>query len=218
MNDIIGIIIVALTSYLFGSISFATFFSKKLKGIDPKEHGSKNPGTTNVLRTAGVLPAILTLVFDILKGAIPVLLAVFLANWTGMTGGFLLPQIAAVSVILGHMFSIYYKFVGGKGIATGLGVILVLNWEIALIVLIFALLIMALSKYVSLGSISGVLLYFVLSMFLTNSNIISGPTISFVITALIIASLVIFKHRENIKRLKNGEENKISFKKKVDEN
>ena len=217
MDDIIGIILVALASYLLGSISFATIFSKQLKGIDPREHGSKNPGTTNVLRTAGVLPAVLTLIFDILKGVLPILIAVFLARWTNMSHGYLLPQVAGISVILGHMFSIYYKFKGGKGIATGIGVILVLNWQIALIVALFALLVMLLSRYVSLGSISGVTLYFVLSIFLRDANIIAGPTITFVVTALIIAVLIIYKHRENMKRLKKGEENKISFKKK-DEN
>ena len=180
MDDIIGIILVALASYLLGSISFATIFSKQLKGIDPREHGSKNPGTTNVLRTAGVLPAVLTLIFDILKGVLPILIAVFLARWTNMSHGYLLPQVAGISVILGHMFSIYYKFKGGKGIATGIGVILVLNWQIALIVALFALLVMLLSRYVSLGSISGVTLYFVLSIFLRDANIIAGPTITFV--------------------------------------
>lgn len=217
MDDIIGMILIAIMSYLVGSVSFATIFSKKIKGIDPREHGSKNPGTTNVLRTAGILPAVLTLLFDVLKGVLPILLAIFLARWTDMSQGYLLPQIAGVFAILGHMFSVYYKFRGGKGIATGVGVILVLNWQIAIIVIIFALLVMLLSRYVSLGSISGVLLYFVLSIFLIDANIINGPTISFVVTAFIIAVLVVFKHRGNIQRLKKGEENKISFKKKENE-
>lgn len=216
MKDLIGIIIVGIASYLLGSVSFATFFSKQFAGIDPKEHGSKNPGATNVLRTAGILPAVLTFVFDILKGVVPVLLAVFLAKWTEMEHGFLLPQVAGICAILGHMFSIYYKFVGGKGIATGLGVIIVLNWHIALIIFIFALLIIFLSGYVSLGSILGVLLYFVLSMFLSGGSIVSGPTLSFVITALIISMLIFYKHRENIKRLRRGEENQFSYKKKTD--
>lgn len=218
MDDIIGMVLVATISYLIGSISFATIFSKKLKGIDPKEHGSKNPGTTNVLRTAGVLPAVLTLICDVLKGVLPVLISIFLARWTNMTNGYLLPQIAGLFTIIGHMFSLYYKFKGGKGIATGLGVILVLNWQIALIIIVFAILIMTLTRYVSVGSVLAVILYFVLSIFLTDANIIAGPTISFVITAFLIAILVIYKHKENIKRLKKGEENKISFKKKENEN
>ena len=212
MNDILGMILVALVSYLIGSISFATIFSKKLKGIDPREHGSKNPGTTNVLRTAGMLPAFLTLIFDILKGVISVILAVFLAKWTKMEYGYLLVQTAALFVILGHMFPLYYKFKGGKGIATGLGVIFILNWQIGLIVLVFALTVMLLSRYVSLASISAVVLYFVLSIFLTDANIIEGPTLSFVALSILLALLIVFKHRENIKRLKNGEENKLSFK------
>lgn len=218
MNDLIGIVIVIIASYLVGSISFATIFSKKIKGIDPKEHGSKNPGTTNVLRTAGVLPAALTLVFDILKGVFPVLLSVFLAKWTNMTHGYLLPQLAGIFVIIGHMFPLYYKFKGGKGIATGFGVILVLNWQIALIILLFALLVMLLTQHVSLGSLAGIVLYFVLTIFLRDANIIQGPALSFIATALVIAGLVVFKHRENIDRLRKGEENKISFKQKKDEN
>ena len=218
MNDIIGLILVIIVSYLLGSISFATIFSKKFKGIDPREHGSKNPGTTNVLRVAGVLPAILTLIFDILKGVISVLLAYFLAKWTNMQNGFLLVQAAALFSVVGHMFPLYYKFKGGKGIATGLGVIFVLNWQIGLIVVVFALTIMVLSKYVSLGSIAAAILYFVLSMFLVDANIIEGPRYTFVVLAALLAFLMIYKHRTNIKRLKNGEENKISFKKNKEKN
>lgn len=214
MEDIIGIIMITLGSYLVGSISFATIFSKKMKGIDPKDYGSKNAGATNVLRVAGFIPAILTLFFDVLKGVIVVLVAVFLARWTQMNNGYLLPQIASISVVLGHMYPIYYKFKGGKGIATGIGVIFVLNYKIGLIVLVFALMIMIISKYVSLGSISAVILFFVLSIFLKDSFIINGPTFSFAITAFIMAFFMILKHRDNINRLKVGEENKISFKKK----
>ena len=210
-------LIVSILAYFIGSVSFAVIFGRKFAGVDVREKGSKNAGTTNTLRVAGKKAAIFTLICDILKGVLPILVAVFLARWTNMSHGYLLPQVAGISVILGHMFSIYYKFKGGKGIATGIGVILVLNWQIALIVALFALLVMLLSRYVSLGSISGVTLYFVLSIFLRDANIIAGPTITFVVTALIIAVLIIYKHRENIKRLKKGEENKISFKKK-DEN
>lgn len=214
MNDILGIILVALVSYLLGSISFATIFSKKLKGIDIREHGSKNPGTTNVLRTAGFVPALLTLIFDILKGVISVFLALFLARWTNMKDGYLLVQAAALFSILGHMFPLYYKFKGGKGIATGIGVILVLNWQIGLIVIVFDLVIMIITRYMSLASIIAAVLYFVLSIFLVDMNIIEGPRISFAILSFIIATLMIYKHKDNIKRLKDGKENKISFKKK----
>ncbi len=212
MEDILGIILVALSSYLIGSISFATIFSKKLKNIDPRDFGSRNAGATNVLRTAGFLPAILTLIFDIIKGVIPIFIAIFLAQWTDMNNGYILPQIAAMTVVLGHMYPIYYKFKGGKGIATGIGVILTLNWQIGIIVVVFALAIMIVTRYVSLGSMAAAVLFVVLTLFFKDSFIIKGPLISFLITSLIISFFMIFKHRDNIKRLRIGEENKISFK------
>ncbi len=214
MEDLIGIITIAIGSYLLGSVSFAIIFSKKIKGIDPREHGSNNPGTTNVLRTAGPLSALLTLICDVLKGALPVLFAVFLSKWTNMHNGYLLPQIAGIFAVLGHMFPIYYMFKGGKGIATGFGVILTLNWQIALILIVFFIVIVLITRYVSVGSISACILYCVLSIFLTDTNIIQGPMISFLITAVFLSSLLVFRHKGNIQRLKRGEENKISFKKK----
>lgn len=213
IEDLIGMVLISLISYLIGSISFATIFSKKIKGIDPREHGSHNPGATNVLRTAGIKAAILTLLFDLAKGIIVVLFAVFLSKWTNMNNGYILPQLAAFFVIFGHMFPVYYKFKGGKGIATGIGVIFVLNWQIGLIVLVFALLVMLLSRYVSLGSISGAVLYFVLTIFLIDANIVIGPRLPYILNALLIASLIIFKHKDNIQRLRENEENKISFRK-----
>ncbi|NLD07854.1 MAG: acyl-phosphate glycerol 3-phosphate acyltransferase, partial [Lactobacillus sp.] len=117
-----------------------------------------------------------------------------------------------ITVVLGHMYTIYYKFKGGKGIATGIGVILTLNWQIGIIVVVFALSIMIVTRYVSLGSMAAAVLFVVLTLFFKDSFIIKGPLISFLITSLIISFFMIFKHRDNIKRLRIGEENKISFK------
>lgn len=148
--NILGLILVIVYSYLLGSINFAIIISKKLKGIDPREVGSNNPGTTNVLRTAGVLPAVLTLLGDIAKASVAVGLSFFLARWTMMDNGYILVQASMLFVVLGHMFPIFFKFKGGKGIATGIGGLLVLNWQIALIVMVFAITIIIFTRYISL--------------------------------------------------------------------
>lgn len=111
-------------------------------------------------------------------------------------------------VILGHTFPIFFEFRGGKGVATAIGVLLMLNWKIGLICLIFGLVIIAVSKMVSLGSISAAILFPILTIFLQEDFNLIGILISFA-----IALLVVFNHRTNIKRIKEGKENKLSFKK-----
>ena len=119
-----------------------------------------------------------------------------------------LKYIAGFMVILGHTFPIFFEFRGGKGVATAIGVLLMLDWKIGLICLVFGLLIIALSKMVSLGSISAAILFPVLTIFLQEDVGLVGILISF-----LIASLVVFNHRSNIKRIKQGKENKLSLKK-----
>ena len=119
-----------------------------------------------------------------------------------------LKYIAGFMVILGHTFPIFFEFRGGKGVATAIGVLLMLNWKIGLICLVFGLLIIAFSKMVSLGSISAAILFPVLTIFLQENVGLVGIVFSF-----LIAGLVVFNHRSNIKRIKEGKENKLSFKK-----
>jgi len=132
-------VIVAIIAYLIGSISFSVIFGKKIAGIDVREKGSKNAGATNVLRTAGKKAAILTLICDVLKGIFAVLVAYFATKIFSIESGDVLVQIAAVAVVIGHMFPIFFQFKGGKGIATSLGILLIVNWQIGLICLVFAL-------------------------------------------------------------------------------
>ena len=202
-------IIVAVIAYLLGSISFSVIISKKMAGFDVREKGSGNAGSTNVLRTVGKKAAILTLICDVLKGVVAVLVATLVGKIWKELDGALLVQLAGIFVIIGHTFPIFFKFKGGKGVATSLGVLLITNWQIGLICLVFALVLMALTQMVSVGSIGAAILYPVLTLFISQNYIVPG---SYIISSIIIAILVVFNHRSNVKRLLSGTENKISFK------
>lgn len=200
-------ILVAIVAYFIGSISFSVIFSRKFAGFDVRDKGSKNAGSTNVLRTVGTKVALLTLLCDILKGVIAIVVAIIAGKiWTNMNVE-ILKYLAGFFAILGHTFPIFFEFRGGKGVATALGVLITLNWKIGLICLIFALIIIAFTKMVSVGSILSAVLYPILTIFMGDINF-AATTIS-----ILIALLVIFNHRENLKRIKNGTENKLSFKK-----
>lgn len=204
-------IFVPLIAYLLGSISFSVLISKKLAGFDVRKKGSGNAGATNVLRSVGKKAAIITLACDVLKGVVAVLIAYIIGKiFVGLNQS-LLVQLAGIFVIIGHTFPVFFEFKGGKGIATALGVLLITNWNIGLVCLVFALAIMAFTKIVSLGSIAAAILFPILIIFMPNNNyLVSG---NYIIYALILALIVIFNHRANIKRLLNGTENKLSFKK-----
>ena len=215
----VAYIIMAIIAYAIGSINFSVIISKKMAGFDVREKGSGNAGTTNVLRTVGKKAAIITLICDILKGVISVLIALLVGKIAGESANSaIVVEIAALAVVIGHTFPIFFGFRGGKGVATSLGVILVVNWKIGLICLVFALALMALTRMVSLGSISASVLFAVLTMFIRDSYI-GGIDFdfSFIIFGILLAALVIFNHRSNLKRIINGTENKLSFKKKEKE-
>ena len=203
-------IIVAIIAYCLGSISFSVLISKKMAGFDVREKGSKNAGSTNVLRTVGKKAAILTLICDILKGVVAVLIAVLLGNLGEGIDKALLVQIAGLFAVIGHTFPVFFKFKGGKGVATALGVLFIINWQIALICLVFALLIMAITKIVSVGSLAAAVLFPVLALFINTNYITEG---NYFVFGILMAAFIIYNHRANLKRLANRTENKISFKK-----
>ena len=212
----VAYIIIAVIAYLIGSINFSVIISKKMAGFDVREKGSGNAGSTNVLRTVGKKAAALTLVCDILKGVVSVLIALLVGLIAGESvNSAIVVEIAALAVVIGHTFPVFFGFRGGKGVATSLGVILIVNWKIGLICLVFALSLMALTRIVSLGSISAAVLFAVLTMFIRDSYI-GGIEFdfSFIIFGILLAALVIYNHRSNLKRIINGTENKLSFKKK----
>ncbi len=206
-------IIVAVIAYLIGSINFSIIISKKLAGFDVREKGSGNAGSTNVLRTVGKGAAILTLIGDILKGVVAILIALLAGKLVQGLDNSLLVQLAGIFVIVGHTFPVFFGFKGGKGVATSLGVLLMTNWQIGLICLVFALVLMALTRMVSVGSIAAAILFPVLVAFIDQNFIVSASHWNYFIYSILVALLVIFNHRSNLKRIFTGTENKISFKK-----
>ena len=178
-------IIVGIVAYLIGSISFSVIFSKKMAGFDVREKGSGNAGTTNMLRSVGKKAAVITLICDILKGVVSIGIAIIVGNIIKDLDKALLVQIAGILVVVGHTFPIFFGFKGGKGVATSLGVILMTNWKIGLICLIFALVLMALTKMVSVGSIAAAILFPVLTIFLTDTFIVTEGSNYFIYSILL---------------------------------
>jgi glycerol-3-phosphate acyltransferase PlsY len=209
-------IIMAIIAYLIGSINFSVIFSKKMAGFDVREKGSGNAGSTNMLRSVGKKAALITLICDILKGVVSIGIAILLGNVIANMNRELLLQIAGIAVVIGHTFPIFFGFKGGKGVATSLGVLLMSNWQIGLICLVFALVLMLLTRMVSLGSCAAAVLFPVLTLFINDNYTVltegKNGNVYF-IYSLLLAVIVLFNHRSNIKRILNGTENKIGSKK-----
>ena len=210
-------VIVAIVAYLIGSVNFSVIISKKMAGFDIREKGSGNAGSTNMLRSIGKKAAVVTLICDVLKGVVAIILAIIIGKIAKNVDRELLVQIAGILVVLGHTFPIFFGFKGGKGVATSLGVVLISNWKIGLICLVFSLLVMALTRMVALGSCSAAVLFPVLTLFINENYTLltaekKGST--YFIYSVILAVIVLYNHRSNIKRILEGNENKLSFKKK----
>ena len=205
-------VITAIIAYLIGSVNFSVILSKKMAGFDVREKGSGNAGTTNMLRSVGKKAAALTLICDVLKGVVAILIAMFIGWAFKVENQALLVQIAGIAVVLGHTFPIFFGFKGGKGVATSLGILIMSNWQIGLICLVFGVLLIALTRMVSLGSCAAAVLFPVLTLFITDNYIVSQGS-GYLIYSIILAVIVLFNHRSNIKRIMAGNENRISFKK-----
>lgn len=219
--------IVAVLSYLLGSISFSIIFTKKLyNNTDIRTLGSGNAGLTNVLRSVGVKAGILTLVFDFAKGAVSVyagraIFQYFVARF-GLTPYFVLygAYLAGLFCIIGHIYPLYFGFRGGKGVLSSAAMLLLLDWRFfAVAIGVFAL-VVTVSKIVSLGSIFAAVSFPItnfLFVYFQNYRAHADVPLSYVwittIFAVIISSLVICKHKENIKRLKNGTEKRFTIHK-----
>lgn len=218
-----GILLCIIIPYLLGSLNFGVLISHKKYNDDVRTHGSGNAGATNMLRTYGTKAAIFTMAGDMLKAVIAVGLGYLVvginaevvdANGVSyrMVDQFG-AAIAGLFVMLGHMFPIFFKFKGGKGVATSGMVIIMISPLTGLICLIIFLIIVIGTRYVSLGSVMGLIFYpIVLNAF---SHAYDPPrNATACMTSVLMALLVVFMHRENIKRLAAGTESKISFKKK----
>ncbi len=227
LDIIIRGLITAVVAYLFGSISFAVIFTRMSSNKDIREMGSGNAGFTNVLRSVGVVPAVFTLLFDFLKGVIAGffgrwMFSVFavdhISNFTEemiIYGGF----IGGVFAIIGHMYPIYFGFKGGKGIVTSAAMMAATDWRVFLLIVATFLIMFFITKIISLSSITCAALYgvytFIIAFFFDYRT--GQFPMRFVLLtsffALFLGAFVILKHKDNIIRLKNGEEKKITAKK-----
>lgn len=192
-------ILVAIISYLIGCFSSAYVIGKIFKNIDIRNFGSGNVGATNALRVMGAKLGALTFLLDIIKGILAVYVGKFiLGDIGGLIGG--------LFVVIGHDWPVFIGFKGGKGIATSIGVLLILYGPIILIPILITLLIIATTKYVSLGSIS----FLVLNPIIY--TLFARPfEKKYLLISFILALLGLIRHRDNIKRLVNNEENKIKL-------
>jgi glycerol-3-phosphate acyltransferase PlsY len=198
-------IVFAAAAYLIGSLSFAVIVSRMFGLPDPHSYGSGNPGATNVLRTGKRLAAALTLAGDTGKGALAVILARYFAADHGvdMTG----IALVAVAVFLGHLYPVFFRFKGGKGVATALGILCAVNLWLGLATLASWLIIMVIFRIVSLASIIAA----VFAPFYTGW--LFGTASPLLPATLAIAALLVYRHRENIQRLLAGQESCIGAKK-----
>ena len=146
----VAYIAMAIIAYAIGSINFSVILSKKMAGFDIRKKGSGNAGSTNMLRSVGKKAALSTLICDILKGVVSILIAILIGNIFNDLNKSLLVQIAGLAVVIGHTFPVFFNFKGGKGVATAIGIILLTNWQIGLICLIFGIFLILVTKMVSL--------------------------------------------------------------------
>jgi acyl-phosphate glycerol 3-phosphate acyltransferase len=208
---ILKILLVLVIGYLLGSINTSIIVGR-LYGIDIRKHGSGNAGTTNTLRTLGKTAALLVLIGDILKGVLSFIIGNLIINtipssiaWNiagigGMVGG--------IAAIAGHNWPVYFGFKGGKGVLTSFSVVMMMDWKLGLILLGIFVIIVAITKYVSLGSIIACVAFPI-------GAAIKGNSVVFIVFAAILSVLAISRHKANIKRLLSGTESKLGAKKKA---
>ncbi len=205
----IGIVLSFIIAYVLGSIPTAVWIGKVSYGLDVREHGSKNAGATNTFRVLGKKPGIIVLFIDVFKGVIATLIPVFLLTYV--------PEELLINVrigcaflaVTGHLFPLFAGFRGGKGVATSLGVVIgILPLAAAISILIFLMVFLS-TRFVSLGALIAALLFPFVLKFAVGTD--SVWLLSF---GVMVSFMVIIAHRKNIKRLLNGEENKMNFSRK----
>ncbi len=209
------LVFIAVFSYLLGSLNFGVILSKSMKKEDVRDSGSGNAGTTNMMRTYGKVWGILTIAGDILKVVLAIWIAFKIMPVEELSGTLdnvsdypqiVLKSFAGLFAVFGHIFPCYFHFKGGKGVATSGGMVIVIDWRIALILLVIFAITILITKYVSLGSILMAIFYPVfIGVFYKDIVLVS--------IALVFTIIVVVAHRENVKRLVNHTENKISSKK-----
>lgn len=204
-------VLAVIAAYLVGSLSFAVIVSRSMGLNDPRTYGSKNPGATNVLRSGSKAAAVATLLLDALKGWLPVVLVKWFGSPYGLGDGTV--AMVGLAAFLGHLFPVFFRFVGGKGVATALGVLVGISWMLGLATGGTWLIIAYFFRYSSLASL-------VASLFAPVYYVFGGGVVwpldkSIVLTTVIMSGLLIWRHAENVTRLIKGTESKLGSKKKA---
>lgn len=194
--DQVRVVLALAIGYLLGSIPFGVLIGQQTAGVDIRKLGSGNIGATNVLRVLGPRTAAVVLAADVTKG----LVAVFVGKW--LVGGDLVPLLAGIAAVVGHNWSIFLRFGGGKGVATTAGVVIATMPLTAAIAILAFMIVVATTRYVSLGSL-------VLACTLPVAAWLCGDPASHIVFAVILGLMTIWRHRPNIVRLLEGSENKL---------
>jgi glycerol-3-phosphate acyltransferase PlsY len=199
-----------LAGYLVGSLSFAVIVSSAMGLNDPRTFGSKNPGATNVLRSGSKAAAIVTLLLDAFKGWLPVMLVNWYGGRYGLGDGTM--AMVGLAAFLGHLFPVFFKFAGGKGVATALGVLLATSWILGLAIGLTWLVVAYLARYSSLSSLAAALLAPVYYIF--GDGVVWVMNRNAMFALVVMSGLLIWRHAENITRLLKGTESRLGKKKK----
>jgi glycerol-3-phosphate acyltransferase PlsY len=199
-----------LAAYLLGSLSFAVIVSRVMGLADPRSYGSKNPGATNVLRSGSKAAAIVTLLLDGLKGWLPVALTVWYGERFGLHEGTV--ALVGLAAFLGHLYPVFFRFQGGKGVATALGVLFGVHWVLGLAAALSWLIIAFFFRYSSLASL--VAAVFAPAYYLFGNGLAWYADKRIAVALGVMSLLLIWRHRENISRLVQGKESRLGSKKK----
>lgn len=200
-----------LLAYLLGSLSFAVIVSRAMGLKDPRSYGSKNSGATNVLRSGSKVAAVLTLLLDGLKGWLPVLLVKWFGRDFGLEDGSV--ALVALAAFLGHLYPVFFRFKGGKGVATAAGVLLGIDWLLGLVTLATWLIVAFFSRYSSLASLAAAV--FTPMFYLLGDRTAWYVDKSIVMVLIAISALLVYRHRENINKLLKGTESKLGASKQA---
>jgi glycerol-3-phosphate acyltransferase PlsY len=208
--DLIFPFVATLLAYLIGSLSFAVIVSRVMGLDDPRSYGSQNPGATNVLRSGSKLAAVLTLLLDAIKGWLPVVLVVCCGRPYGLGSGTV--ALVGLAAFLGHLYPVFFNFKGGKGVATAAGVLLGISGGLGLAVLLTWVAVAAVFRYSSLASLLAALAAPVYYYYF-GERWLDQWEYSIFLAVVVMSALLIWRHRENIRRLVKGQESKLGAKK-----
>ncbi|NIK74686.1 glycerol-3-phosphate acyltransferase PlsY [Thermonema lapsum] len=205
MNGSLHVALFLPIAYLLGSVPSSVWIGKRFFGVDVREHGSGNAGATNTFRVLGKQAGSIVLALDILKGWIATQLPVWLGQSTNIDSLFLWQMAFGLCAIMGHIYSVFLNFKGGKGVAASLGMAISLHWAASLIAVVVFLLVLLVSHFVSLGSMLATLAF----ALVVNFELLGATSLYFKYFSWFMVALVIYTHRSNIKRLLGGNENKV---------